>query len=183
MRERPLMHGAALLSMIVVAMTPTACSTPENPPAALAATAALPATQQSTRPSSAGADTPEWHYEGAAGPAHWGSLSSAFSACGMGRAQSPIDIDKPARSKVPEMKSTLPPATLRIVHHDHVADGINNGHTIQINYSGGDTLAVADRAYQLAQYHFHAPSEHTVGGRHSRWKCTWCTRRPTASSP
>jgi carbonic anhydrase len=34
------------------------------------------------------------------------------------------------------------PANLRIVHHEHVADAINNGHTIQVNYSEGDTLTV-----------------------------------------
>ena len=83
MRERALVHGAALLSMVVVAMTPAACSTPEDQPAALAATAAALAAQQSTRPSSAGAGTPEWHYEGAAGPAHWVDMVS-FSSEGCG---------------------------------------------------------------------------------------------------
>ena len=60
----------------------------------------------------------------------------------------------------------FPPASLRILHQEHVADAINNGHTIQVNYSEGDTLTVGDSAYQLAQYHFHAPSEHTIDGRH-----------------
>lgn len=46
----------------------------------------------------------------------------------------------------------------------HVADGINNGHTIQINYPGGDTLTLGGTAYELVQYHFHNPSEHTVAG-------------------
>jgi carbonic anhydrase len=64
------------------------------------------------------------------------------------------------------VKTTFPPATLRIVHHAHMADGFNNGHTIQINYSEGDTLAIGGKAYQLVQYHFHAPSEHTIDGRH-----------------
>src|SRR4029453_8166505 len=54
---------------------------------------------------------------------------------------------------------------LRIIHHDHVADAVNTGHTIQVNNSDGDTLTVGDRAYQLVQYHFHAPSEHTVNGK------------------
>jgi carbonic anhydrase len=57
------------------------------------------------------------------------------------------------------------PATLRIAHHEHVADGINNGHTIQINYDDGDTLTVGQTTYPLVQYHFHHPSEHTVEGR------------------
>jgi len=33
-----------------------------------------------------------------------------------------------------------------------------------VNYSEGDTLTVSGRAHQLVQYHFHAPSEHTVNG-------------------
>ena len=61
--------------------------------------------------------------------------------------------------------AAIPPATLRIAHHEHVADGINNGHTIQVTYDEGDILTVGDRAYELVQYHFHTPSEHTFAGR------------------
>ena len=31
---------------------------------------------------------------------------------------------------------------------------------------GADTLTLGGRVYQLAQYHFHSPSEHTVKGKH-----------------
>lgn len=48
-----------------------------------------------------------------------------------------------------------------------MADGINNGHTIQINYAGADTLTIGNDSYALVQYHFHDPSEHTVNGKHS----------------
>jgi carbonic anhydrase len=51
------------------------------------------------------------------------------------------------------------------VHHEHVADEINNGHTIQVNYSEGDTMTIGDTNYELIQFHFHAPSEHTVLGK------------------
>jgi carbonic anhydrase len=47
-----------------------------------------------------------------------------------------------------------------------VADGINNGHTIQITYEGADTLTIGDQSYSLMQYHFHHQSEHTVKGAH-----------------
>ena len=109
---------------------------------------------------------PVWHYEGDEGPAHWGTLSPQFASCQSGRAQSPIDIVAPARRDTPDAVVLKFAATsLRIVHHEHVADAINNGHTIQVNYSDGDTLTVGGRAYQLVQYHFHAPSEHSVNGR------------------
>src|SRR3954468_11956166 len=110
---------------------------------------------------------PVWHYEGAEGPAHWGTLNATFATCATGSAQSPIDILAPAgndRSATIVVK--FAPASLRIVHQEHVADAINNGHTIQVNYTEGDTLTVGGRAYQLVQYHFHAPSEHTVNGQH-----------------
>jgi carbonic anhydrase len=64
------------------------------------------------------------------------------------------------------MKAQFPPASLRIIHTTHVADGINNGHTIQINYTDGDVLTIGDEQFKLVQYHFHAPSEHTVKGQH-----------------
>jgi carbonic anhydrase len=112
------------------------------------------------------ATEPVWHYEGDEGPAHWGTVSTKFAACASGRAQSPINIVAPARHTTSDaVMLKFPPSSLRIIHHDHVADAINNGHTIQVNYSDGDTLTVGNSAYQLIQYHFHGPSEHTVDGR------------------
>jgi carbonic anhydrase len=108
---------------------------------------------------------PEWHYEGAEGPANWGSLSPAFSACGEGRNQSPIDITSATPGATAQLRATFPPAELRIAHHEHIADGINNGHTIQINYPDAETLTLGGVAYQLIQYHFHSPSEHTIDGK------------------
>jgi carbonic anhydrase len=35
-----------------------------------------------------------------------------------------------------------------------------------VNYTEGDTLQIGDAQFELLQYHFHSPSEHTVGGRH-----------------
>jgi carbonic anhydrase len=123
--------------------------------------------QRTTKPSATPADTdPVWHYEGAEGPDHWGELSSRFQVCRDGRTQSPIDIPLPVQVQVtPALTFQFPPASLRIAHHEHVADGINNGHTIQINYDDGDSLRVGDMAYELVQYHFHDPSEHTIAGR------------------
>ena len=111
------------------------------------------------------ARAPEWHYEGAEGPANWGTLSPTFAACSEGRHQSPIDITKATPGATVPLRTAFPPAELRIVHHEHIADGINNGHTIQINYPDAETLTLGGVAYQLTQYHFHSPSEHTVDGK------------------
>ena len=122
--------------------------------------------QAATAPVATTPADPEWHYEGTHGPAHWATLSPKFTACGDGRSQSPIDIAEPTRGATRELRTQFAPAELRIAHNAHVADGINNGHTIQINYAGADTLTLGDASYQLAQYHFHGPSEHTVAGKH-----------------
>ncbi len=160
---RRLTLGFALCASMLAACTTQA---PESPQSAAPAptTGVAPVT---TRPAAPPAGSPEWHYVGAAGPANWGTLSPKFSACGQGRAQSPIDIARTSPASLPELRTNFRPAELRIAHHEHLADAINNGHTIQVNYSEGDTLTVGDATYQLAQYHFHAPSEHTVKGRHS----------------
>jgi len=40
----------------------------------------------------------------------------------------------------------------------------NNGHALQFDATGGKTLAISDGDFNLAQFHFHSPSEHTVAG-------------------
>src|SRR5204863_6921897 len=42
-----------------------------------------------------------WTYKGEAGPAHWGSLDTAFASCATGHAQSPIDIHAPTPEALP----------------------------------------------------------------------------------
>lgn len=157
----------SVLAVIVVAVWAAACS--PAPPAEAPGASSRPGEPPPpvSRPAVSPADDdPEWHYEGAEGPEHWGELSPRFAACRDGRAQSPIDIALPvARGMTPALKLHFPPATLRIAHHEHVADGINNGHTVQINYDDGDTLTLGDASYDLVQYHFHGPSEHTLSGR------------------
>lgn len=167
MNARTFVGSLTLMTVAVVAVLTVACgtSTEQPVPGAEPVPAATP--QSTTRPSVPATSAPVWHYEGEEGPAHWGTLSPAFAACGEGRAQSPIDISKPsADADLGAVKTTYPPAALRIVHHAHMADGINNGHTIQVNVSEADTLAVGGKTFQLVQYHFHAPSEHTIDGRH-----------------
>ena len=41
---------------------------------------------------------------------------------------------------------------------------VNNGHTVQVDYPAGSSITLDSVAYQLAQYHFHAPAEHTIAG-------------------
>jgi carbonic anhydrase len=142
-----------------------ACTAPQSAPAPAPKASAAP--EVKARPLGPAPESPHWSYEGESGPPSWGKLSPAFATCATGRSQSPIDIGETSSVSLPALRSAFRPARLRIAHTEHMADSINNGHTIQVNYTQGDTLTVGDTSYELAQYHFHAPSEHTVAGKHA----------------
>ena len=125
----------------------------------------LPAPRINTRLVAPPSEATHWTYEGEKGPQFWGKLDPDFSLCADGKSQSPIDIAKTSPASLPKLRAKFSPANLRIVHHEHLADEINNGHTIQVNYSEGDTMTIGDTNYELIQFHFHAPSEHTVHGK------------------
>ena len=126
----------------------------------------LPAPQIKTRSVVPPSDATHWTYEDDKGSPFWGKLDPEFSLCADGHSQSPVDIAKTSPALPPKFRAKFSPANLRIVHHEHLADEINNGHTFQINYSEGDTFTIGDTNYELIQFHFHAPSEHTVQGKH-----------------
>lgn len=107
-----------------------------------------------------------WGYGEENGPAKWASLDPAYSECGQGHSQSPIDISAPATENHPAWKTEYGTTQLQIAHHQHVENIIDNGHTIQVNYSKGSKLTVGDQTYELKQFHFHTPSENTVNGSH-----------------
>jgi len=93
-----------------------------------------------------------WSYKGAEGPKKWASLSDDFETCGSGREQSPIDIT----DKLPDGQSDI------AFHYESTPlEILNNGHTIQVNYESGSYIKVAGVRYDLLQFHFHSPSEHT----------------------
>ena len=102
------------------------------------------------------AEGAHWSYEGNNGPAKWGDVDAASKVCAIGAQQSPIDIVAPVKSQLPPLKLSWAKGADTIV---------NNGHTIQLNFAEGSTLAVGDAKYKLLQVHFHRPSEHMVAGR------------------
>jgi carbonic anhydrase len=109
--------------------------------------------------------TPHWDYGAEHGPASWGDLCPEFAACKSGKAQSPIDLIGVPELGAPALITSYVPAALRIVHHEHVADVVNNGHSVQVDYPESAELRVGGKSYKLLQFHFHSPSEHTVNGR------------------
>jgi len=150
-----------LRSIVLMVLMSAACSgAPAEPPR-------TPAPEATSQPPAAHAETPHWGYEGAEGPDAWAKLSPAWAVCGEGTRQSPIDIDvdKTVRSNLPSLAASFRPAALTIIHHEHTADVLNTGHSIQVNYTEGDELSVGSERFALAQFHFHAPSEHTIEGK------------------
>ena len=107
-----------------------------------------------------------WSYGQDGGPEQWATLSPDFTLCAEGQTQSPIDLTDVTPEDRAAPGRAHQPASLRIAHQRHVVDVIDNGHTIQVTYDAGSTLEVDGATYELLQYHFHAPSEHTIHGKH-----------------
>ena len=141
----------------------------------------LPAPRINTRPVAPPSDATHWTYEGEKGPQFWGKLDPDFSLCADGHSQSPVDIVRTSPASLPKLRAKFSPANLRIVHHEHMADEINNGHTIQVNYSEGDTITLGDTDYELIQFHFHTPSEHTVHGKHYPMEMHFVHKSPSGA--
>jgi carbonic anhydrase len=97
-----------------------------------------------------------WAYKGKEGPSHWGALDSAYALCARGKAQSPINIVPTAPHQLPGLSIAYQPTAINI---------LNNGHTIQVTYDSGSFILVEQTRYQLLQFHFHEPSEHTINGK------------------
>jgi len=106
-----------------------------------------------------------WGYDGEDGPAHWASLSETYNLCGNGTSQSPINIEKSAATGGITWKLDYKPTSLRIAHNEHMDEIIDNGHTIQVTVDEGSTFTFGDKTFQLKQFHFHTPSEHTIDGK------------------
>lgn len=96
-----------------------------------------------------------WGYDGDQGPANWGALSPDFALCADGSAQSPIDIHD---------ASALDLVDIEFHYSDTAGAIINNGHTIQVDVAAGSAIIYNGIRYDLLQFHFHAPSEHTIDG-------------------
>lgn len=108
-----------------------------------------------TEESSTHTNEVHWSYEGEKGPDHWGELRREYAVCGTGNSQSPINID-----------NTQPEDLANIVIHyeDSEVRILNNGHTVQVTYDKG-YIEVDGQPYHVGQFHYHAPSEHTIDGQ------------------
>ena len=100
----------------------------------------------------------EWGYTGNEGPEHWGELAEQFDICTRGQNQSPIDLVAQIDAELPKLDFDYAKAGQLIEE--------NTGHAIQEVVRPGNKVSIMERSFELKQFHFHSPSEHTVNGRH-----------------
>jgi carbonic anhydrase len=85
-------------------------------------------------------------------------LRYPFAECGVGKHQSPVDLDSAEINKIP-----LNP--MEILYDVDAPAFYNSGHGVQVNtsldYTGA--LKIGDESFPLIQFHFHEPSEHVLG--------------------
>jgi carbonic anhydrase len=99
-----------------------------------------------------------WAYEGENGPQAWGKLKPEFNLCAIGKRQSPIAIKE---------DTTLLGPSVPVQFHYTPSTGsvVNNGHTIQVNVEGDNSITVRNSTYKLLQFHFHTPSEEVINNK------------------
>jgi carbonic anhydrase len=108
-------------------------------------------------------EPPAWNHnpgDAELGPSAWGNIDRSFESCRTGLSQSPVDVSATVPSDLPDLELDYPETPLVVE---------NTGHTIEVPMpeDGAQTLTIGDDEYRLLQYHFHAPSEHTLGGESS----------------
>lgn len=97
-----------------------------------------------------------WSYEGETGPHAWSKLSPEYAKCGTGERQSPIDIRDGMKLDLEPITFEYRPSRFKV---------IDNGHTIQANVAGWNSMQVMGRRFKLVQFHFHTPPEEAINGR------------------
>jgi carbonic anhydrase len=99
----------------------------------------------------------EWGYSGETGPSHWGDLCPEYAVAKTGKQQSPIDIRNTRSAASARIEFHYRPSRIHLIY---------NGHSIQENEDPGSFGIASGKRFDLQQLHFHAPSEHTLDGKH-----------------
>ncbi|WP_108809291.1 carbonic anhydrase [Aquimarina spinulae] len=117
--------------------------------------------------SNAKKSTVKWSYNGATGPEFWGNLSPDFVLCAEGTSQSPIDISSNCRTSNGYGDYFDDEDGLHFFYKKSTLNVLNNTHTIQFSPKPGSYVKLKGVRYNLAQFHVHASSEHTIDSRFS----------------
>jgi carbonic anhydrase len=99
-----------------------------------------------------------WGYSGEGGPEHWATMDDSFATCGIGKHQSPIDIESAVTKDLPPIQFAYQAVPLAVT---------DTGHSFQVSAAAGSGgITVGEEHYDLVQFHFHRPSEEAVQGHH-----------------
>ncbi len=121
---------------------------------------------------------PQWNHDPAdpaRGPLSWARIDASFEACAAGASQSPVDVGAARSAKLPVLRFHYPRVPLVVENTGHVVE-------VPLPAGSGATLRVGHDTYQLVQFHFHVPSEHTVNGRHYDMEAHLVHRDPTTGA-
>lgn len=109
---------------------------------------------------------PDWGYGADNGPECWGGLSDT------GTCQSPVDLAGAVPGEAPALVIDYQQTHLRVE---------NNGRTLRMWCDPGSRITLGDRAFELVEFHFHEPSEHTVDGERAALEAHLVHRAPDGS--
>ena len=111
-------------------------------------------------PATTRAATIAWNHDPASpiGPNHWGDIG--FPTCGQGTSQSPINI-------MTDSVAAFHGSPLLLRYESSELGIENTGHVVEVPIptSANSSMQISGDRFELVQYHFHAPSEHTIDGR------------------
>ena len=116
---------------------------------------------RSARGATGHASAAAWTYDN---PGSWGTLDPAYAPCAMGHNQSPIALGRAHRRQLPDLKLHYKPSTLKV---QNLADK----HTIEAEVEDENFITLDDRRFDLVQFHFHHPAEHTVMAHRAALEC------------
>lgn len=97
--------------------------------------------------------TIQWDYQGKTNPKNWGQFSKT---CTFGNQQSPININLNQPQKLVKPKINYQSTSIHI---------LNDRHTVKVNCDRGSFLRLNNHSYEVQQFHYHSPSEHSLNGQ------------------
>jgi carbonic anhydrase len=89
-------------------------------------------------------------------PQEHAKASTDAGMCALGHEQSPIDLRDAVPADLPDLEFN---------YHVANAEVVDLHHAIQATFKDSLGLRIGDVDYRLLQFHYHHPSEHTIGGR------------------
>lgn len=167
--------SGTLLTLAVTGLVVAGCGQ-ESDSDPVAAGSGTPSASSTTTPADSSSASPteepppltgtdvHWGYTGDIGPADWGSLSADYEKCATGVEQSPIDLTAGSAAKGEDLELDYGDIDEHLTNNGHAIQLVNDEIEAPDDDDLDDHLEVDGVDYELQQFHFHAPSEHTVDG-------------------